>query len=430
MTSTTLLTNRAVNRATLARQHLLERTDATALDEIAHLAGMQAQAPLAPYVGLWTRLRDFTHDELSALYQQRRVVRMALMRGTIHLTTAEDALAWRPLVEPVIVRGTNSAFGKHYTDLDRDALSQAARELVEQSPRTFAELGALLAERFPGRDAQALAQAARAHLPLVQIPPRGLWGATGRIAHTTAEHWLGLDIDTQDKPSTTAPTHTGAATNADTGANTKSDTATDALEAMILRYLAAFGPATIMDAQAWSGLTRLREIFDRLRPTLLVARADDSGRAANGPAGRASSRGNRASGGSGSSGAELFDLPDAPRPDPDTPAPARFLPEYDNLLFSHADRTRINPANHTIPLFPGNGASLGYYLLDGVWSGLWRAERTRPRDAADTIRLTIQHFAALTPAARDELTAEGRNLLAFLAPDAASADVQFTPAAT
>jgi len=370
------LTRRAVNRATLARQHLLERTRATALQEIAHLGGMQAQAPLAPYVGLWTRLYDFAPADLSALYEQRQVVRLALMRGTIHLATAEDALAWRPLVEPVIVRGTESAFAKHYDGLDRAALAATACELTEQAPRTFAELGALLAERFPGRDPAALAQAARAHVPLVQIPPRGLWGASGRIAHTTARAWLGRDV--HQRPD---------------------------LDAMLLRYLAAFGPATVMDAQAWSGLTRLREVFDKLRPDLYVA--------------------------AGESGAELFDLPDAPRPDPDTPAPARFLPEYDNLLFSHADRTRVNPAAHRIPLFPGNGAALGYYLLDGVWAGLWRTERPRTGRAASApaqITLTLQHFAKPTAAARDQLTDEGLRLLALLAPDAPSPEIRFAPA--
>jgi hypothetical protein len=312
------------------------------------------------------------------------------MRSTIHLVTADDALAWRPLVEPVIVRSTNSTFAKHYDGLDRRVLAEAARELAERAPRTFAELGALRAERFPGRDRAALAQAARAHVPLVQIPPRGLWGASGRIAHTTAQSWLGRDV--HQRPD---------------------------LDAMVLRYLAAFGPATVMDAQAWSGLTRLREVFDRLRPTLRVI--------------------------AGESGAQLFDLPDAPRPDPDTPAPARFLPEYDNLLFSHADRTRVNPAAHRIPLFPGNGAALGYYLLDGVWAGLWRTERTRPRrtaagpdrhngsttvtaSAPTHITLTVQYFEPPTPAARDELTDEGLKLLALLGPDAPSPDIRFAPA--
>src|SRR5581483_6203694 len=189
----TVLSPRAAGRATLARQHLLQRTEAAAAAEIAHLGGMQAQAPLAPYVGLWTRLGGFTTDELSALYRQRQVVRIALMRGTIHLVTAEDALAWRTLVDPVIERGTQGAFGRHYRDLDRAQLAEAARELTEQEPRTFAELGTLLAERFPDRDPAALAQAARAQLPLVQVPPRGVWGERGRIAHTTTRAWLGRD---------------------------------------------------------------------------------------------------------------------------------------------------------------------------------------------------------------------------------------------
>ncbi len=377
--STQRLSDRAVNRATLARQHLLCRLDASAHDEIAHLAGMQAQAPLAPYVGLWTRLASFEHKDLSALYERREVVRLALMRGTIHLVTADDALAWRALAEPVITRGTEGAFGRHYAGLDREAVAEAARELTEQAPRTFAELGPLLAERFPGRDPAALAQLARARLPLIQIPPRGLWGASGRIAHTTARAWLGRDC---------APA-------------ADKDRAGD-VDRLVLRYLAAFGPATVMDAQAWSGLTRLREVFDRLAPSLRPY--------------------------TGENGAQLYDLPDAPRPAPDAPAPARFLPEYDNLLFSHAERTRVNPANRRIPLFPGNGAALGYYLLDGTWQGLWRTDRTRPRKGGEHVRLTIQHFSPPTNTARGELEAEGRKLLTFLAADAESAEVVFSPA--
>ena len=361
-----VLSPRAAGRATLARQHLLERTEAAAAAEIAHLGGMQAQAPLAPYVGLWTRLSGFTTDELSALYLQREVVRIALMRSTIHLVTAADALAWRMLVNPVIERSTQGAFGRHYRDLDRAQLAEAARELTEQEPRTFAELGTLLAERFPDRDPAALAQAARAQLPLVQIPPRGVWGESGRIAHTTTRAWLGSDPVEKPDPDT-----------------------------MMLRYLRAFGPATIMDAQAWSGLTRLREVFDRLRPSLHVTK--------------------------GENGAELFDLPDSPRPDPDLPAPVRFLPEYDNLLFSHADRTRVNPHGYRVPLFPGNGATLGYFLLDGVYAGLWRAERNAAEESA---LLTVRHFAPLSAAHREQLTEEGVRLLEVLAA-AATAQIQF-----
>jgi hypothetical protein len=365
-----ILTARQLNRATLARQLLLARDPMTAHAAIAHLAGMQSQAPLSPYVGLWTRLGGFTPHDLVALYQDRAVVRLALMRSTVHLVTADDASAWRALVEPVIVRSTNSAFGRHYAGLDQGALAKAARALAEQEPRTLAELGALLAERFLGRDPAALAQAARAHVPLVQIPPRGLWGHTGRVAHTPAETWFGHPLTPNPTP-----------------------------DAMILRYLAAFGPASVMDAQAWSGLTRLRDAFDRLRPGLEVFRDEN--------------------------GTELFDLPGAPRPDHDTPAPPRFLPEYDNLLFSHADRTRVVPAHApALPLFPGIGATRGFILIDGFWAGLWRHDRS-----AAPGRLAVTHFSPLTPADRDALTAEGLSLLTLLAPDAAAPRVEITPAA-
>jgi hypothetical protein len=333
---------------------------------------MQAQAPLAPYVGLWTRLDGFAPEDLSRLYRKRQVVRMALMRSTIHLVTAEDALAWRTLVDPVIARSTESAFGRHYRGLDRAVLARSARELTEEAPRSFAELGAMLAEQFPGRDAPALAQAARALLPLVQVPPRGIWGEAGRIAHTTTRAWLGRDpVEEAD------------------------------IDSMVRRYLAAFGPATIMDAQAWSGLTRLRGVFERLRPTLRVDR--------------------------GENGAELFDVPDAPRPDPRVPAPVRFLPEYDNLFFSHADRARVNPHGHGVPLFSGNGGTAGFILLDGVYAGAWRTDRSvakssRGRGARGTpaergVLLTIRHFGRLAASDRNDLTDEGLRLLDFVAPD-------------
>ena len=186
-----VLSRRALNRATLERQLLLRRWELPAVAAIERLAGMQAQTPHSWYTGLWTRLEGFRPACVADLLTGRQVVRIALMRSTIHLVTAADCLALRPLVQPVIERSMNGNFGRHLKGLDREALVAAGRSLLEEQPRTSGELGKLLGERWPGRDVAALAQAARAWLPLVQVPPRGIWGMSGPIAHTTAEAWLG-----------------------------------------------------------------------------------------------------------------------------------------------------------------------------------------------------------------------------------------------
>jgi hypothetical protein len=349
-----MLTRRALNRATLARQHLLDRTTGPADRLIRHLGGLQAQAPLAPYVGLWTRLTGFRPDELVALLTDRRAVRASAMRGTVHLLAADDFLAFRPLVQIVLERGWRSqAFGKHLAGVDLEPLLARARELVEARPRTRAELGGLLHERWPDLDRDSLSYTVSYLEPLVQVPPRGLWGATGPAALTTSRSWLGRPLDPAPR-----------------------------IDDLVRRYLGAFGPATVMDVQAWSGLTRLREVLDRLRPGLLVLRGED--------------------------GAELFDLPDAPRPDEGTPAPPRFLPEYDNLLLSHADRSRVNPTNRRVPLPPGHGATSGTLLTDGEWTATWKLTKAT---------VTITPFAPLD---EPEVAAEAESLLAFLLPGTAA----------
>ena len=349
-----MLTARALNRALLARQYLLERHSMPAIAAIDHLVGLQAQAPLAPYVGLWTRLTDFDPAELSDAIVERRAVRTSLMRGTIHLVSADDALMLRPLIQPVLERGyQRSTFGRAVAGRDMSDILAAGRELVDTGPRTSQEIVRALADRFPDVPADSLAYAIGYLVPLVQAPPRGLWGRTGPVARASLETWLGRPL--------------------------ASDPSVDDL---VIRYLAAFGPATVADLGAWSGLTGLRPVVDALRPRLEGFR-DERGR-------------------------ELFDLPGAPRPDPDTPAPPRFLPEYDNVLLGHADRSRIIPAGRAIPLAPGNGARMGPLLLDGMFGGAWRIN-----NGAGGATLAIEPFEPVGPSARIGLEEEGHRLLAF-----------------
>jgi hypothetical protein len=351
-----MLGPRVLNRALLARQLLLERQPLDLEAAIEHLVGLQAQAPLAPYVGLWSRLEGFRAETLSAAILERRAVRASLMRSTVHLVTARDALTLRPLVQPVLGRGFRaSPFGQRVSEVDLEPILAAGKALLDERPRTRAELAPLLVERWPEINPDSLVYAVSYLVPLVQVPPRGVWGASGPPRWGTMEAWLGRPLDSDPSP-----------------------------DEMVMRYLAAFGPATVMDIQSWSGLTRLREVVERLRPRLETFRDDRGG--------------------------ELFDRPEAPRPDPDTPAPARFLPEYDNVLLGHADRTRIIPAGRRIPLPPGNGAAMGTVLLDGMFRGTWRITRDGTRST-----LAIDPFEPVSASERAGLLDEGVDLLAFAA---------------
>jgi hypothetical protein len=359
----TVLGRRAVNRATLARQLLLERAGLPVPAAVRHLVGLQAQTTQSWYVGLWTRLAGFDPVAAGELLVSRELVRLPVMRSTIHLLTADDALEFRPLTQPAVERTTMGAFGRHLRDLDRDDLVAAARALVEDEPLLASDLGRSLARRFPGRDANALAQAARSWLPMVQVPPRGVWGRSGRALQAPLDTWLGR--------TPAAPTAASA-------------------QRLVLRYLAAFGPATVRDVQAWCGLTRLGEVVDGLRPRLR-AYVDEAG-------------------------LELFDLPDAPRPAADAPAPVRFLYDFDNLLLSYADRRRVLGDPGTVDF-----ASHGYaadsnlqpssVLVDGSVAATWRATATR-----DRATLAVRGFRRFTGRETAEVETEGAELLRFLHP--------------
>jgi hypothetical protein len=368
-----VLDQRTLNRALLDRQLLLRRHPMAARQALEHLVGMQAQAPDPPYVGLWARLEGFDPAELGGLVTDRSAVRATLMRGTIHLVTADDGLAIRALVQPMLERGvyTNSSFGRHRLDgVDIDKLLAAGRELVDERPRTVAELREALGPMWPDREAASLAQAVRGLLPMVHVPPRGVWRRSGPVALTTFEAWLGRGPDDD------AASGSG-------------------IEALVLRYVAAFGPASVLDAQTWSGLTRLAEVFDRLRPQLRTYR-DESGR-------------------------ELFDLADSEQlPDPDSPAPVRLIAEFDNLTLSHADRTRVIADEHRRRIAARNGMVPGMVLVDGFVQGVWKAAR-RGRSAT----LRVEPFGRLSRRDRDEVRAEGAALLALLGSEKAPSEVVF-----
>ena len=327
------------------------------LEVIQHLVGMQAQVPTNPYVALWARLEGFKVEELERLVLAKEVVRIGVMRGTIHLLTAADSLLLRPLTQPVLdaVLRNHPEAGSALDGVDLEPVLAHARSLLAERPSTASELRAALAERFPDHDGAALAIACVLTLPLAQVPPRGLWSRSSRTTLTPVDAWLG-------RPLASNPS----------------------VDDVIIRYLGAFGPASVADAATWSRLTGLRAVFERLRPRLVTFR-DERGR-------------------------ELFDLPEAPRPDPETPAPVRFLPEYDNVLLSHSDRSRLISPETRGRLSAAGGVGWGSILVDGTGWGVWRL-------LAD--ELVIRHAGR---SGRRTVTLEAKQLLRLLG---AAATVRF-----
>ncbi|MFE9560915.1 winged helix DNA-binding domain-containing protein [Streptomyces sp. NPDC006487] len=359
-----VLDTRALNRATLARQLLLTRAEMSAQDATQHLLGLQAQNVKPPYFQLHARLAGFRPAELAGLMESRQVVRMVTMRSTIHTHTVHDALTLRPLVQPARDREINY-FRKGLVGVDLDKLAERARAFVEAEPRTMAEIREELLKEWPAADPQSLSVAARCRLPLVQVTPRGVWGKSGQVRLTTLSEWVGG----------------GEGEGREEGAG---------IDDVVLRYLGAFGPASVKDMQTWAGLTRLREAFERLRPGLEVFQDEN--------------------------GVELFDLPDGPRPDADQPAPPRFLPEFDNLLLSHADRSRVIAPELKGSTWSGNQAHCTL-LVDGFLAGLWKLGGGPDGGQGGGTgggTLTVELFSAVSKAGKAEIVAEGEALLAAM----------------
>lgn len=357
------LTRRSLNRATLARQLLLARADVSTVEAIERLGGLQAQEAKPPFVGLWTRVSGFERQHLHDALEQRAVVRSTFLRATLHLTSTSDYAAFRLTIQPALTKAM-SVLGARADGLDVDALLPVARTLLAAEPRTFNELRPLLLAAFPTVDERALGYAVRTQLPLVMVPTDDPWAFPSAADFTLAETWLGEPL----------------AGGSD-------------LDALACRYLAAFGPATPADMQSWSGLQGLKSIFEGLRSRLRAFR-DERGR-------------------------ELFDLPNAPRPGDDAPAPPRFLPEFDNLVLAYADRTRVLAEERRADVVTRNLRVRATFLRDGFVAGTWRTERKR-----STAALLLAPFEPLPADALGELAGEGEALLRFLEPDATAFDVR------
>ncbi|KAK1177802.1 winged helix DNA-binding domain-containing protein [Streptomyces sp. NBS 14/10] len=350
----TVLDTRALGRATLARQLLLERADLPVPDAVGHLCGLQAQEPQEPFVGLWSRLRAFDPAVLSDLLTGRGLVRTHLMRRTVHLLTADDVLAWRSRYDAMLRQRVLGTYRREFEGTDLDELAAAGRAVMaDGEPRTAAELVRALAERWPTPGRRALGEMLVAALvPVVQLPPRGLWRAKGGVRNALLSSWLGRE---SDPPAADGSDPVG--------------------QALVRRYLAAYGPAASADLRAWCGLAGLPAAVAALREELVTFR-DERGR-------------------------ELLDLPEAPRPDPDTPAPVRFLPAFDNAILGYHDRGRIIDDAHRGLSVAGERA----VLVDGRVAATWGVD-------ADTVVVTP--LRGLSRADRDAVAEQGRDLAAFL----------------
>ena len=362
-----ILKLRELNRATLARQMLLKREPLTVLAAVERLVGLQAQLPVAPYVGLWTRLPDFSREDLARAIEERKIVKATLMRATLHLCTADDYLRFRTALQPMLSGAGDAIVKQRGGKFDSTKLLAEARRYIGEKPRTFAEISDWVAKLMPGQDVGALRYTVRTNLPLVQTPMPTRWSYSAKPEFTLAESWVGRPIAREDN-----------------------------LPALVRRYLAAFGPASVTDAQTWLGM-KLKETFEKLRPELHTYR--DEGRR------------------------ELFDL-DRSLPDADLPAPVRFLPEFDNLLLSHSNRTRVVADEFRSKVYLPALRVAATILVDGFVRGAWIVEKSK-----DTATLVIKPFAKLAKPERTALVEEGERLVRFVETTAKSFAVRFASTA-
>lgn len=362
-----ILKLRELNRAILSRQMLLESAKITVPAAIERLVGLQAQLASAPYVGLWTRLDKFTREDLAKLIEDRTIIKATLMRGTLHLFTADDYLRFRTTMRPLLEAGASAITKQFGAEFNLEKLLAAARKFIAEKPRTFAEISEMVTALMPSVEVGPLRYSVRTHIPLVQVPISTGWSYSSKPEFTLAETWIGRKISVKDN-----------------------------LPELVKRYLAVFGPASVTDAQTWLGM-KLKDTFEKLRPELQVYR--DEGRR------------------------ELFDLPDMKLPAEDVPAPIRFLPEFDNLLLSHSNRTRVVADEYRSKVYLPALRVAATILVDGFVRGAWKVEKTKTAAV-----LVITPFEKLTKKDRAALTEEGERLVRFVEANAKSFEVRFDEA--
>jgi Winged helix DNA-binding domain len=345
------LSLRELNRALLARQLLLERARLPAGEAIGRVGGLQSQAWAPPFVGLWTRLAGFQESELQELIDARAVVRATMMRHTVHLVRADDYLWLRPTIQPALDANFGAQTRKRLAGVELAPFLDAARQAFAARPMTFSEIKELIRSLDPDSDVDALSYGVRTHLELISVPNDTRWRFGGRVPFALAEDWLERGLAAPDPGE------------------------------MVRRYLAAFGPATPGDATAWSGVGGMRPLFEQMRDELRVFR-DEAGR-------------------------ELFDIPGGELPPADTEVPVRFLPEFDNTLLGHRDRTRVIANEHRPLVYLTAGRMVGTVLLDGFAAAAWRVKDGE---------VAIEPFRKLTKAEKAAIAPEAEALRAWLKP--------------
>lgn len=358
------MTLRELNRATLARQMLLAREKRPLVKAIEHVCGLQAQLPRPPFTGLWSRLETFSRADLASAVHKRTVVRATSMRGTIHLMTAADFLKFRGCLQPSFDWGMRAILKERAAALDMSALLRVAGVYFAK-PHNFEDARAHFVSKFPGGDERAMGYVVRLGVPLVQVPTADRWAYPAQADFVSAETWLGRPV-----------------------------AASSQVEPLVRRYLAAYGPATVKDAQAWTGLSNLEAVFAGLGNDLVTV-PDPRGK-------------------------PLFDLSDAPRPDGDTPAPVRFLPEWDSAIVTRADERVVAKTDRPRVFLPGLRVA-ALVLVDGFAAATWKVSAT-----ARKATLEIESFKTWPAAIRRDVAAEGEALLRFAEPEAKASDLKIT----